>query len=130
MSNIKKISLVLEKEGGTIWGRVQVNDNLFFDSATSLKTLEKKLRKALKDFEAIEEVEFVYAYDLTMFFEQFKFLNQTKIAELSGINPSLIRQYSSGNKQPSKEQVHKIQTAVRQLGNTLKSIQLSAKAYH
>ncbi|MEO6721505.1 MAG: hypothetical protein ABIN67_14145 [Ferruginibacter sp.] len=129
MSNQQKLQLILEKEGSKIWGRVSVDENLVFDSATTLQALEKKLKKTLKDFEGLEEVQFEYAYDLTFFFEQFDFLNQSKIAELAGINPGLIRQYSSGHKQPSKEQVTKIESAIRELANKLKSVQLSTKSY-
>ncbi len=129
MSKQHKLRLILEKEGSKLWGRVSVGENLVFDSATTLQALEKKLKKALSDFEGLEEVEFEYAYDLTVFFEQFNFLNQSKIAELAGINPGLIRQYSSGHKQPSKEQVGKIENAIRELASRLKSVQLSSKAY-
>ena len=129
MPKQQKLQLVLEKEGSKLWGRVSVGENLVFDSATTLQALEKKLRKALNDFEGLEEIEFEYTYDLTIFFEQFNFLNQSKIAELAGINPGLIRQYSSGHKQPSKEQVGKIETAIHALANKLKSVQLSSKAF-
>ena len=129
MSKQQKLQLVLEKEGSKLWGRVSVGENLVFDSATTLQALEKKLRKALNDFEGLEEIEFEYTYDLTIFFEQFNFLNQSKIAELAGINPGLIRQYSSDHKQPSKEQVGKIETAIHALANKLKSVQLSSKAF-
>jgi hypothetical protein len=128
MSKQQKLQLILEKEGSKLWGRVSVDENLVFDSATTLQALEKKLKKALKDFENLEDVQFEYAYDLTVFFEQFNFLNQSKIAELAGINASLIRQYSSGHKQPSKEQVGKIEHAIHQLGGRLKSVRLSSKA--
>ena len=94
-----------------------------------MQALEKKLKKALKDFEGLDDVEFEYAYDLTVFFERFNFLNQSKIAELAGINPGLIRQYSSGHKQPSKEQVGKIETAIHELAAKLKAVQLSSKAF-
>jgi len=125
----QKIQLILEKEGNKLWGRVSINGNLLVDSAVNLQALERKLKKALRDFEGIEEIQFEYAYDLTVFFEQFNFLNQSKIAELAGINPGLIRQYSSGHKQPSKEQVGKIENAIRKLGGRLKSVHLSAKGY-
>jgi ribosome-binding protein aMBF1 (putative translation factor) len=127
-SKEQKLQLILEKEDGKLWGRVSVDGNLVFDSASSLIALEMKLKKALKDFEGLEDVEFDYAYDLTTFFEEYSFLNQSKIAELAGINPSLIRQYSSGHKQPSKEQLEKIEKAIRVLAEKLKSVQLSTKA--
>jgi DNA-binding transcriptional regulator YdaS (Cro superfamily) len=83
----------------------------------------------LKEFEGIEDREFNYVYDLTVFFEQFNFLNQSKMAELAGINPGLIRQYSAGIKHPSKEQVEKIERAIKELSKRLASVQLSSKAY-
>ena len=75
MAQQNKIPLILEKENGKLWGRISIGDNLIFDSGTNLATLERKLKKALKDFEGIEEVQFEYAFDLTVFFEQFNFLN-------------------------------------------------------
>lgn len=129
-SKQQKLQLILEKEDGKLWGRVSVAGNLVFDSAASLMALEKKLKKALKDFEGLEDVQFEYAYDLTTFFEEYSFLNQSKIAELAGINPSLIRQYSSGHKQPSKEQLGKIEKAIRMLADKLKSVELSTNSSH
>jgi transcriptional regulator with XRE-family HTH domain len=129
MRKLKKIPLILEKDNGKIWGRVTVGDNLIIDNARNISLLEKKLKKVLKSFEHIDDVEFEYSYDLTIFFEQFNFLNQSKIAELAGINSGLIRQYSSGHKQPSKEQLVKIETAIRTIAGKLKGIQLSTKSY-
>lgn len=126
MTKTHKLQLILEKDRGRLWGRVTVGENLVVDTATSLQALERKIRKALKNFEELEAVEFEYAYDLTVFFEQFNFLNQSKIAELAGINPGLIRQYSSGHKQPSKEQVSKIENAIKKMAARLMSIQLSS----
>jgi hypothetical protein len=122
-----KLQLILERKGGKVWGRVMVVDSLIVDSATSIQGLEKKIRNALVNFESITEVEFEYAYDLTIFFEEFNFLNQSKIAELAGINPGLIRQYSSGHKQPSMEQVAKIEKAIRGMAEKLSSVQLSSR---
>ena len=120
------IQLVLEKGGGKLWGRVSYNENLIVDSATTLQALEKKICKLLKDFHQVEDVKFEYAYDLTVFFEEFNFLNQSKIAELSGINASLLRQYASGVKNPSDAQAKKIQAAVRALAMRLKNVHIYA----
>ena len=121
-----KIQLTLEKENGSLWGRVSYHKNLIVASATGLPLLEKKLKKVLKDFHELEDISFEYAYDLTVFFEEFNFLNQSKIAELSGINPGLLRQYASGVKNPSKVQANKIQKAIRDLAEKLRSIKISA----
>jgi len=55
------IKLILEKNADTLWGRIFYDDNLIVDSATTLQALEKKLRKALKDFHKVDEEEFEYA---------------------------------------------------------------------
>ena len=123
---VMTIQLILEKDGDKLWGRISYDDNLIVDSATNLQAIEKKLRKALKDFHKIEEVKFEYAYDLTVFFEEFNFLNQSKIAELSGINASLLRQYASGVKNPSEVQAKKIQATIRNLAMRLKNVQIYA----
>lgn len=128
MSKPIKLRLILEKEGDRIWGRVAFMDNLVIESAGNITALVKKMRGALLEFEDMKEVVFEYAYDLTVFFEQFSFLNQSKIAELAGINPGLIRQYSSGHKQPSREQVDKIEKAIREMAGKLRTVKLSAKS--
>ena len=120
------IQLILEKEGGKLWGRISYDGNLIVDSATTLSALEKKLRKRLNDFHKVKEVEFDLAYDLTAFFEEFSFLNQSKIAELSGINASLLRQYASGIKNPSESQAKKIQNAIHNLAARLQNVQIYA----
>lgn len=121
-----KLQVILEKERGIFWGRISYKKELIVDSATTLPTLEKKLKKILLNFHDLEDIQFDYTYDLTVFFEEFNFLNQTKIAELSGINPGLLRQYASGVKNPSKEQANKIQTSIRDLADKLRTIKISA----
>ena len=121
-----KLQVVLEKESGVLWGRVSYDKELIVDSAATLMALERKLRKVLLDFHELTDIEFNYSYDLTVFFEEFNFLNQSKIAELSGINPGLLRQYASGVKNPSKEQANKIQTAIRELASKLRAVKISA----
>jgi hypothetical protein len=49
------------------------------------------------------------------------------ISGIAGLHPSLIRQYSTGHKLPSREQVQKIEKAVRTLGKSMQSVRLSSK---
>ena len=123
---MKKLLLIIEKDKGKLWGRVNYKNSLITDYASSIPSLEKKMAKLLNDFHGVEKVSFDRSYDLTVFFEEFNFLNQSKIAELSGINPGLLRQYASGVKNPSKEQANKIQTAIRDLASKLRAVKISA----
>jgi ribosome-binding protein aMBF1 (putative translation factor) len=121
-----RITMTIEKVEGQHWGRVKVKHNLYVDKATGIATLERKVKALLLKEESLNDVVFNYVYDLTVFFEEFSFLNQSKIAERSGIHPALIRQYSSGHKFPSADQVKKIETAVRLLGVELSKVKLGA----
>lgn len=123
---MKKMLLVVEKDKGKLWGRVNYKNNLITDYAASLPALENKLARLLKDFHGIQNVSFERSYDLTVFFEQFAFLKQSKIAELAGINPGLLRQYASGVKYPSIDQAKKIERAVHALAKELQSVSLYA----
>lgn len=61
---------------------------------------------------SIPELEFTYHYDMRSFFEYFDFLNISKIAERAGINPSLMRKYTSGVANAGEGQYLKLKTAV------------------
>ena len=121
-----KINLIIEKGAdGKLWGRVNFRNNLMSDFATSVEILERKMAKLVKDFYGVDAV-FDHAYDVSAFFESFNFLNQTRIAVLSGINPGLLRQYASGVKHPSAQQAKKIETVIHKLAKELKSVSLYA----
>lgn len=121
-----KINLIIEKgEDGKLWGRVNYRNNLMTDFAATVEMLEKKLSKLVKYFHGVDAV-FDHTYDVSAFFENFDFLNQTRIAELSGINPGLLRQYASGVKHPSAQQAKKIEMVIHKLARELKAVSLYA----
>lgn len=121
-----KINLIIEKgEDGKLWGRVNFRNNLITDFASTVEMLERKMSKLIKDFYGVDAV-FDHAYDVSAFFENFDFLNQTRIATLSGINPGLLRQYASGVKHPSAQQAKKIEVVIHKLAKELKSVSLYA----
>jgi hypothetical protein len=123
-----KFVLIIEKNKGKLWGRVYYKDNMIVEQAATIETLERKMHKLLRDFHKIKTVYFDHSYDLTVFFEKFDFLKQSKIAELTGMNPGLLRQYASGVKHPSLTQAKKIEAAVHTLAKELRSISLHAEA--
>lgn len=121
-----KINLIIEKgEDGKLWGRVNFRNNLMTDFASTVGVLERKMSRLIKDFYGVNAV-FDHAYDVSAFFENFNFLNQTRIAALSGINPGLLRQYASGVKHPSPQQAKRIETIIHKLAKELKSVSLYA----
>lgn len=74
--------------------------------------------------EDVANIDFTVEYNLTSFFVVYDELKIGSIAKLSGINPGLMRQYASGVKTASVNQVSKIQVAVHTLGERLTKISL------
>jgi uncharacterized protein YacL len=72
----------------------------------------------------IAKVKFAYNYSLLAFFKDYDVLKISKIAELSGINESLVRQYATDVKSPSLKQVKKIEDTVHKLGEELMKVRL------
>lgn len=123
-TNTIKPQLIVEKTGGELWGRVKIRGNLIVDSASSLDKLKNKMKGLIFDFEEVKVDDFILSYDLTTFFNQYPFINITEIANKSGINCSLMRQYSIGYKFPSEERVKKIEDTIREIGRQLSKIKL------
>ncbi len=67
-----------------------------------------------------------FSYDLQAFFVEFDDLKSTGIARRAGINESLLRQYASGSKYPSEEQVKKIEDAIHTLAKRLQQVSIYA----
>jgi hypothetical protein len=64
-------------------------------------------------------------YSLVYFFKEYKSLNASGLARRIGMNPSLLAQYATGKKSPSKKQVDRIMRGVRELGKELSRISLA-----
>ncbi len=65
-----------------------------------------------------------FELDLSTLFELFPPLKKSTIAQMAGMNPSLLRQYTTGIKHPSFEQAKRIEQAVHQLGRELLNVRL------
>lgn len=73
----------------------------------------EEIKEMLKeDGIEVEELTFVWHYDIKSFFDYFDFLNVSKVAERAGINPSLMRKYTSGVANAGEGQYNKLKKAV------------------
>jgi len=123
-----KVPLIIEKsDDDEIFGRVNYDENLIVDSATSLEKLKKKFEKLLKTFHQLkaDEIDFDIQYDIAGLFDQKNYLNASVIADKAGISRGLMRQYMSGNKYPSADRVLIIQDTIRDLGKELQKIKMA-----
>src|SRR5690349_1375166 len=112
-----KISLIIEKIDNGFLGRVNFDENLIVAEERSLDKVETKIRQLLKKYHGISTgaSEFQYKYDLSSLFEAFNYLKISSIANIAGVNSSLLRQYVTGNKHASQVQAKKIEDAIRKI---------------
>lgn len=75
-----------------------------------------------------QKLEFEYVYDLTEVFEAHPEMNVNALARMTGMNPSLLRQYVAGTKFPSAAQAKRIETALRDLGRRLSAVSIAVPA--
>lgn len=126
------VRIIFEKGDKELWGRIKAPGFLHTSVGESTKEVTANLRDLVADFLEHEgkempewkgvketDITYEYEYDLTALFEVFNAIKINAIADSAGINQSLMRQYASGNKNPSERQAKKIEAAVRELGERL-----------
>ncbi|KGN76545.1 hypothetical protein HR17_01960 [Porphyromonas gulae] len=74
--------------------------------------------------EELQDFKWEYRYDLGSLFDYYSFINVSALAKRIGINPSLMRQYKRGQ-YISKEQMGKIEKALREIGTELSAVSLT-----
>ena len=125
-----KVTVIMEKASDGYYSCFVEEDLPGFGLAGYGDTAEAAKEDMMKAYEEIKEMqteedkevpelEFIYKYDMQSFFNYFSFLNVTKVAELAGINASLMRQYTSGVTAAGQKQYDKIRVAVERISKEL-----------
>jgi hypothetical protein len=65
-----------------------------------------------------------FEIDFKQFFEFYKVINSKHLAQRIGMNESLLSQYVTGKKKPSKKQVERIIDGLHEIGRELMEINL------
>lgn len=134
---LSTLTVTIEWMDGKFGGRVKAPGFLFTTEDETVKAVTDNLRDLIADYLAHEgrsapewqgidarEIEFELVYELAAFFGHFKELKISAIAIRSGLNTNLLQQYVSGNKQASETQAKKIERAIHELANELRSVAL------
>jgi hypothetical protein len=69
--------------------------------------------------EVFPELNIEWVYDLPSFFNNFDFLNATRVAQYAGISPSNFRHYVAGSKPVSEKQLIRIKNAFNRMAKEL-----------
>ena len=136
-----KLQIIIEKaDHGELFGRIEgKGDFMPVTVAKSAEGVIKNIREMVKDYKkhegkqdlfwkkvSVDTVTWEVRYDVQAFFMQHPYLSITAVAGIAGINPGLLRQYSSGVKHPSAKQVVKIEKAIKQIVKQLNTVTLYA----
>jgi hypothetical protein len=139
ITRMKKIEIILEKNDGLLWGRIDGKGWLPTPYGTTVNEVIESLKELQEDYVRHEgkndnawnniiwsQVTFELKYDLAAFFEAFNYLNLSAVAGKIGINRTLLNHYKTGLKYPSAEQAKKIEDAIHVLALELGKVKLVA----
>ena len=132
-----KLIIIIEPGDGEMWARIDAPYTLLTTVGKTVEEVTHNLKDLIQDHldhegktqvewqgVKVEDIKFEYVYDLTELFDVLSAVKINSIADLAGINQSLMRQYASGVKYPSPQQAKRIQEAVHQLGKKLMEVSI------
>jgi hypothetical protein len=136
---MKKVDLIIEKEDGHLWGRVESKGFMPTGQGTTQSELIENVKDSIRDYQQhegktdkvwgkvdVDSLDFDLRYDLEAFFTEFDFLNLSAIAKKTEMNQNLLNQYATGIKHASIDQAAKIQGVIRLLAKEMLKVELSA----
>ena len=78
------------------------------------------------DGDKVPDVEFNIKFDVGSLFNYYNFINMEGIAKLSGISPSVLRQYASGARSPKEKTLQMLKDGIAKATEQIKSVMLCA----
>lgn len=72
----------------------------------------------------LKDIEFEYKFDMASIFNYYKFINVSQFAKVTGISPTLMRQYQGG-KSISAKRTKKIEDAFHKIAKEMAEIKLT-----
>lgn len=133
-TNSDRIVIILEKSG-TGYGVSSPNITGCYSYGDSIDEAIENMKDAIathleyskeigENIEIPSKFKFDIRIETKVFFNLFKELNASAIAKRANMNPSLLRQYATGKKFPSIDQIKKIENGIKALANELSNINL------
>jgi predicted RNase H-like HicB family nuclease len=123
----RKIKMLVEKTD-TGFSAFAVDYPIFTTGKTIPELFNNALEAIALYFEeeniSITQKDLKFEIDFQQFFQYYKVLNASFLAEKIGMNPTLLSQYVQGRKKPSEAQTEKILSGIHQIGQELSEINL------
>ena len=134
------LEVIIERSEDHFWGRIEDHGFMPTGQGKTVSKLLQNIKDSIDDYVShegkkdkfwskvdLDNVEFNISFDVQAVFEEFNELKISSIAQRAELNPSLVRQYATGNKFPSSEQVKKIEVALHDLAKRLKEVAIYSK---
>jgi len=129
----KALKAIVEIQHDGFTAYLDVENHGVYSAGKNLYDLRQNLEEALEgyletakefkvDISDIKNRKIELQLDVKQFFEYFKSINLSGFAQYTGINRSLLNQYSKGLKRPSEKQSLRILEGIHNLGKDLISI--------
>lgn len=88
----------------------------FYKSYDELKEMDGEENTPAIDVE--------FSYDIGSFFNKYRFLTIGGVADIAGIQPSILRQYVAGMRRPKPDKIKKVKDACITISNILRGVSL------
>lgn len=126
-----KVTVIVEKQPGvkncSCFIEETIDKCLLIGYGTTADAAVKDLLRTRQEYidmgQDIPELEMTFKYDIWAFFDKFP-ISITPLAKRMGVNPSLMRQYVSGNRKPSQKRLKEIEAAIHDFAKELSTVSL------
>jgi hypothetical protein len=117
------VNVEITETGYSAYLEYKLSESLY-STGSNITELNRNLVEAfnllLEDKDMFVETDnLCLSIDLQQFFEYYKVINSRYVANRIGMNPSLLSQYTTGKKKPSKKQKMKIMDGLNTIGAEL-----------
>lgn len=135
-SLVHTVPVVLEKQGGQVWGRVELQGLLIITCAANRETTTIRLNDQLNELTTylhnnginrqILPTNFVFDFhhDLTCVRELFQQFRINHLAEQTNIPQELLSQFMTNKQHPSTQEARKIERLIQQFGREMLNFSL------
>ena len=136
IKNVFQVNVIMEKSDDGFWVTVEDLPGCYSFGKTIIESLENTRNAIIEHITGLKEsgekvpelfskdYEFKLKFDLQTLFAHYRIINKTALAEYTGINASLIRQYARGLAFASEKQREKINRALHCIGKELTLVSL------
>lgn len=126
---MEKLKFVVEKNPDGYWAHREEPGTViggYGETLTELKADVVNAYNLLHDDKKINEEQVVFQFDISSFFELYSgIVAAAGIGKRAGMQKSLISEYVNGKKKPSKRQVERLLSTIKQLGRELSEVEIA-----